>query len=244
MRKVFPWGAPKPKSGGERATMPKVDYLQRVDVFKDLTMEEIEELGKDLTMRECVSGTVFFSPDDSTERLFVLKTGHVELYRLTASGKRLVTRRLGPGSIFGEMGLLGQTMQGEFAEATEDALVCTATSEDIRRLLREHPDVAMRMMEIIGNRLKLLEGRLEQAVFSPVKVRLANFILTNMDPTVGLVAGFTHAEIGDTIGALRQTVTETLSEMQGEGLLEVGHKRVRITNRRGLEEITQAQGVV
>jgi CRP-like cAMP-binding protein len=89
--------------------------------------------------------------------------------------------------------------------------------------------------------LKVLEERLEQAIFSPVKVRLANFVMANMDPATGVVAGYTHAEIGDTIGALRQTVTETLSEMQNRGLVEVGHKRIRVANRQGLEEIAQGE---
>lgn len=244
MRKVFSWGSSKPKSRLERTSMPIVEYVRRVGVFKDLSREEVERFAQGLTMRECAPGTIFFTPDDPTERLFILKTGRVELYRLTANGKRLVTRRLGPGTIFGEMGLLGQTMQSEFAEVTENSLVCAATREDVLRLLKEHPDVALRLLEIIGNRLRVLEERLEEAVFSPVKVRLAHFALTNMEPASGLVAGFTHAEIGDTIGTLRQTVTETLSEMQDEGLLEVGHKRIRVTNRKGLEEIAQGEGAV
>jgi CRP-like cAMP-binding protein len=87
----------------------------------------------------------------------------------------------------------------------------------------------------------MLEERLEQAVFSPVKVRLANFVLANMDPSTGVVAHYTHAEIGDTIGALRQTVTETLGEMQNQGLLEVGHKRIRVTHHQGLVEMARGE---
>lgn len=212
-------------------------YLQKVDVFKDLTKEQIETLFHGVMLRECASGTIFFSPDEPSERLFILKEGHVDIYRLTSSGKRLVTRRLGPGTIFGEMGLLGQTMQGCFAEATGNTLVCIATKEDVVQLFKERPDVSLRMLEAVGRRLKLLEERLEQAVFSSVKARLASFLLANADPTTGVLEGYTQAEIGDTIGALRQTVTETLSEMQGEGLIEVGHKKIRMKDRSQLEEL-------
>lgn len=219
--------------------MAKVDYLKRVDIFKSMTREEIDSFGKKLPMKQCARGTLLFTPDDPAERLFILKEGQVELYRLTAGGKRLVTRRLGPGSIFGEMGLFGQTMHGEFAEVTEDALVCSATREDLLHLLREYPDVAVRFMELIGNRLRQLEERLEHAVFSPVPVRLASFLLANADPTQGQVSGLTHAEIGDTIGALRQTVTETLSKWRDEGLIEVGQKLIKIKDRTRLKEIAQ-----
>lgn len=219
------------------AAFPVAEHLQKVDIFQDLTMEEIEVLFKGVMLRECSTGTLFFTPDDPSERLFILKVGQVEVYRLTAGGKRLVTRRIGPGTIFGEMGLLGQTLQGCFAEATENGVVCVATRDDVLRLLKEHPDVMLRLLEAVGTRLKLMEQRLEQAVFSPVKVRLASFVLANMDPSTGIVAGYTHAEIGDTIGALRQTVTETLSELQDQGLIAVARKQIQVTNRPRLEEV-------
>lgn len=237
MQKIFPWRTKGPASGARGGPVPVAEYLQKVDIFKDLSREEIEALFMGVMLRECTPGTVFFTPDDSSERLFILKEGQVDIYRLTLAGKRLVIRRIGPGTVFGEMGLLGQTLEGCFAEATENSLVCVATRDDILRLLQEHPEVMLRLLETIGNRLKVLEERLEQAFHSPVKVRLANFVLANMESSTGAVAGYTHAEIGDTIGALRQTVTETLSEMQTRGLVEVGHKRIRVTNRQGLEGI-------
>jgi CRP/FNR family transcriptional regulator len=211
-------------------------------MFKGLSLQEIEALFTGVMLRECSPGTVFFAPEDSSERLFILKTGQVELYRLTADGKRLVTRRIGPGTIFGEMGLLGQSLQGCFAEATEHSLVCVATRDDILRLLQARPEVMLRLLEVIGNRLNLLEGRLEQAVFSPVKVRLANFLLANLDPATGVVAGYSHAEIGDTIGALRQTVTETLNGMASQSLLVVARKQIQVTNRQRLEEMALGDG--
>ncbi len=194
-------------------------------------------MGTIFAMRQCARGTVFFTPDDSTERLFVLKSGQVVLYRLTPSGKRLITRRIGPGMIFGEMGLLGQTMQGCFAESQEDSLVCSATRDDVRSLLQQRPEVALRMLEAMGSRLKLLEERLEQAAFSPVKVRLAELLLANADPGSHVVQGYTQEEIGDLIGALRQTVTENLGALQAHGLVEVKHRSVRITDRKGLQRL-------
>ncbi len=242
MRSILAWTSRKNEADRKGLPMSKLDYLQRVDVFKDLPREEIDRLTKGFTMRECRPGTVFFTPDDSAERLFILKKGHVELYRLEASGKRLVTRRLGPGTFFGEMGLLGQSMQGEFAESTEDAIVCTATREDVMKILMQHPEVTIRLLESIGNHLRNLDNRLEHAVFSPVRVRLAAFLLENAHAEAGALSGLTHAEIGETIGALRQTVTEALSDLAREGLVEVSHKKVRILNRTGLQDI--ASGVV
>ncbi len=242
MRKVFPWGAREPKGKDTGASVPMVEYLQQVDIFGDLTHEEIELLFHGMTVRECIPGTVFFTPEDATDTLFVLKQGQAQLYRLTSSGKRLVTKRIGPGTVFGEMGLLGQSMQGCFAEATEDSLVCVARREDILKLLEERPKVALRLFEAVGMRLKSLEERLEQVVFSPVKTRLATFLLGNLDRQTGILSGFTHEEIADTIGTLRQTVTESLNEMQRQRLVKVGHKRVEVLNLKAIEDMTAENG--
>lgn len=235
MPKVFPWGSSKPQQTKTRAPVPAVEYLQRVDIFRDLPQEEVDLLFHGMMVRECIPGTVFFTPEDATDALFILKRGQAQLYRLTPSGKRLVTKRVGPGTLFGEMGLLGQSMQGCFAEATEDSLVCVARREDILKLFEERPKVAMRLFEAVGKRLKALEERLEQVAFSSVKARLATFLLGNLDPQTGIVAGFTHEEIGDSIGTLRQTVTETLNEMQRQGLVKVGHKRIEVIKRKVME---------
>lgn len=242
MKRVLRWGKKTPSQTKE-TLVSIVEHLKRVDVLKDLAHDEVTALFHRMVVRDCKPGTVFFMPEDSTESLFILKTGYADLYRLTPGGKRLVTRHIEPGTIFGEMGLLGQSMQGCFAEATDDSLVCIATKDDVLRLLKERPTVALRLLEGLGNRLRLLEQRLEQTAFSPVKVRLASFIMANMDPATGAVRGYTHEEIGDMIGALRQTVTETLSELQKQHLIEVGHKRILVVDRQGLEQVASDHGV-
>ena len=242
MQKLLRWGKKPGRGNKGDSALPVTTYLKRVDVFGDLTHEEVEQLGKSFAMRECIRGTVFFTPEDSSERLFILKTGQVELYRITRSGQRLVLRRIGPHTIFGEMGLLGQTMQGCFAEALEESLVCSATREDVAHFFREHPDVGLRMLEAVGNRLQTLEARLEQTAYSPVKVRLANFLLTNVDAATSTLAGFSHAEIGDTIGALRQTITQALNEMEAEGTVVVGYKQIQVLDRQRLQTAAGGEG--
>ncbi|MBI2939621.1 MAG: Crp/Fnr family transcriptional regulator [Chloroflexi bacterium] len=215
-------------------SLPIVEYLRRVDVFSGLSREEIRPLFAGAQPRECPPGTLLFTPDESGERLFVLKVGRVVIYRLAATGKRLVIRRITPVTIFGEMGLLGQSLQGCFAEVAMPSLLCIASREQILEVLRQRPDVALRMLEAVGSHLREMEERLEQAFFSPVQARLAHFLLTNLDPATGLVAGYTHEDIGDTIGASRQSVTETLRLLRDEGLVEVQRKQIRVTDRRRL----------
>ncbi|MBI4336464.1 MAG: Crp/Fnr family transcriptional regulator [Chloroflexi bacterium] len=237
MHRLLPWRPRDSRHSATAAALPVGAYLEQVDVFKRLTPDELDQIGKSFAMWECPRGTLFFTPDDPTERLFILKRGLVEVYRLTPSGKRLVTRRIEPVTLFGEMGLLGQTMHDCFAAALEDSLVCVGTRDDILRLSRQYPDVALRMLEVVGERLKALEERLELVALNPVRVRLASFLLANADPGTGLLGGYTHEEIGEFIGALRQTVTEALSAMQAQRVVEVRHRSIRIRDRAMLERL-------
>jgi len=236
----------KPKQSLSKRTSKlrrTISDLYAADLFKGIEPSELGGFFDDVELQTCPVGTVFFTPEDYCERLYILRQGRVDLYRLTTSGKRLVTRQILPGSVFGVMGLLGQSMQGNFAEAIEESSICMITREDVVALLKRRPDVVLRVLEIVGNRLRLLEERLVEVVYSPVSVRLAHFLLTNVDSASGLLTNVTHSEIGDTIGAVRQTVTETLSLMRKRGLILTGPKQIRIIDRHGLEEIVQSSGM-
>lgn len=207
-------------------------------VFRGLNPEEVEVLFAGCPDKKCPAGKVLFTPHDPGGRLFVLKEGRVDLYRLTPSGKRLVTRRIRPGSVFGVMGLLGQRTQGNFAETVDESLVRVTTTEQVTRLLKSDPDFALGILQLVGNRLNELEERFVQIAYSPVSARLAHLLLANMDPATGVVDGLTHAEIGDTIGALRQTVTETLASFKRRGLVTTGCRRICILDGPRLKSLT------
>ncbi|MFC1926115.1 Crp/Fnr family transcriptional regulator [Chloroflexota bacterium] len=221
--------------------MRDTTMFNEVDIFKGIAPAELKALFNAMELKTCPVETVLFRPEDATERLYILLKGQVEQYLLTSNGKRLVTRRIKPGSVFGIMGLLGQTMMGNFAETTEDSTVYIATRKDIIMLLKRQPGVALNILEVVGNRLRILEELLVKSVYSPVNIRLADFLLTNADPASGILFNITHEEIGDTIGAARQTVTEALSRMRKQGLILTGSKQVRIIDRHGLEKIVQDQ---
>lgn len=187
------------------------------------------------------AGTMLFTPEETGEKLFILRQGWVDLFRVTRSGKRLVTRKIFPGSVFGDMGLLGQTTRGDYAETIEDSIIGSVTREDILKILKLHPEICLRLLEVVGTRLRLIEERLLEASYSPVRVRIAHFLLTNSDPATGIVANFTHEEIGDIIGAARQTVTETLNLLKNQGLVFIEPKKLRVISRSGLKKIVNAQ---
>lgn len=215
----------------------KVGYLKTVDIFQDLTDHELEALESSVTTIPCAIGKIFYAPEDTGEALFILKKGKVQLYRISPDGRKIVTNTLGPGTIFGEMSLIGQGMYDSFAEATQECEVCKMDRADLERLLIQRPQVALRIFEVIGRRLLEVETRLEDIAFKPVAGRLASLLLRLMKEQGTTILGFTHQNLADDIGTHRETTTQTLSRFRAQGLLSTGRKRIEILDSGGLQRI-------
>lgn len=216
----------------------KFGYLQMVDIFQDLTGEEIEEINRATTLSSCRRGKILYMPEDTSEVLFLLKEGRVQLYRISPDGKKLVIATIGPGTVFGEMTLIGQGMHNTFAEAIEDCVLYVMSREDVERLLVTKPKVALRIFEALGNRLRETESRLEEIAFKGIPARLASLLLQLSDEEGSdTVSGMTHQDLGEQIGTYRETTTQTLNTFKAEGLIDIGRKRIVILDREGLQRI-------
>lgn len=215
----------------------KVGYLKTVDIFQDLTDQELEALESSITTIPCAAGKIFYAPEDAGEALFILKEGKVQLYRISPDGRKIVTNTLGPGTIFGEMSLIGQGMYDSFAEATEQCAVCKMDRADLEELLLEKPQVALRILEVISKRLLEVEARLEDMAFKTVAGRLASLLLRLMREQGTTIRGLTHQNLADDIGTHRETTTQTLSSFKAQGLLQTGRKRIEILDPDGLQRI-------
>jgi CRP-like cAMP-binding protein len=219
----------------------KLSYLSKIEIFQDLSTNELEEMDRQITMSSCEAGRIFYMPEDTGEVLFLLKKGRVQLYRISPSGKKLVVETLGPGTIFGEMSLVGQGMHNTFAEAVEPCLLCVMSRADVERVMREKPMVAFRLVEALGDRLTAVETMMEEIAFKSIPARLASLLvrLAEEEDAGEEIVGYTHQDLGEILGTYRETVTQTLNEFKAGGMIAISRKRVQILDRRGLEEIAE-----
>jgi CRP/FNR family cyclic AMP-dependent transcriptional regulator len=219
----------------------KVGYLHMVDIFQDLTEAEMEELDRVTTLTTARRGKILYMPEDTSEVLFMLKKGQIQLYRISPDGKKLVIATLGPGAIFGEMALIGQGMHNSFAEATEDSTILVMNRDDVERLLMTKPNVALRIVEVLGKRLKEAEMRFEEIAFKGIPARLASLLLQLADREGSdTISGLTHQDLGEQVGTYRETTTQTLNTFKAEGLIDIGRKRIKVLDREGLERIAES----
>ncbi|MBA2702534.1 MAG: Crp/Fnr family transcriptional regulator, partial [Blastocatellia bacterium] len=178
-------------------------------------------------------GRVFYMPGETGEVLFILKKGAVQIYRMSPEGRKLVIANLPQYSFFGEMSCIGQGMYDTFAEATEESLICTMSRADVERLLLAKPKVALRILEAVGKRVVDAERQLEELAFKGLIPRIAALLLREAEGDE--VHGLSHQDIAERLGVYRETATSALNELKTAGIIEIGRKRIIITNKPRLE---------
>jgi CRP-like cAMP-binding protein len=219
----------------------KMRHLSELVVFRDLSPREMQDLNRITTMSTVPKGRVFYRPEEPGEVLFILKEGRVQLYRISPEGKKLVITTLGPHTLFGEMALLGTQMHNTFAEAIEDCLICVMSRTDLERLILNKPQVALRILDITGKRLREAEERLENMAFKGIPARLASLLLRLAAEQGGnSITGMTHQDLAESVGTYRETATQVLNDLKSQGLIEIGRKRITLLDEEKLAEIAES----
>ena len=216
--------------------LDKVGYLSALDVFRDLSREELAWLGSVTVQTSCDAGQVIYTPGQSGEVLYLLKRGSINLYRLSLEGHKLLIARLAEHTFFGEMSILGQGMYDTFAEAAEPCLLCAMSRADVERLVLAKPIVGLRILQILGERLLQAHVLLEDMAFRKVTSRVAALLLRLAEQQHSRsVVGYTHQDLADMAGTFRETVTEALNHLKAGQLIEIGRARIELLDFSGLQ---------
>jgi len=196
------------------------------DLFRGIAAEEMDAIAGKLPMATCARGQLLYAPGETGEALFILKAGQVRLYRIATDGRKLVLATVGPGTVFGEMAAIGQSMTDSFAEAVDDCVVCIMSRIDIEQVMLEHPSVAVQMVCLLSARLHEAQNKLEEFAFTPVPERVARLLLSLAQD--GEVAGYSHQELADMIGTSRETVSRAMVELKTAGIVEIDRRCIRL----------------
>ncbi|WP_328769818.1 Crp/Fnr family transcriptional regulator [Streptomyces sp. NBC_00286] len=152
------WGAaPPPWAPGRREEPHHMTHtgdeaqetwcISEVDIFRDLDDAEMNAIAAPAPMKTYSAGELLYSPSQPAEVLFILKKSRVRIFRVSADGRALTCAITSPGTIFGEMVLLGQRMYDTFAEALDDVTVCVMSRADVHRFLpRRRPRRPLRLV--------------------------------------------------------------------------------------------------
>src|SRR5918997_2680842 len=155
----------------------KLRLLSMVDILEPLTSEEVNELSRRVPDTHFQRSQILYTPQETSEVLFMLKKGRVRIYRVSPDGREFTLSVVGAGTVFGAMSLTAQRLENAYAEAMERVVVCKMKRLDLERLVLDKPQVGLKVMGVLSERLSLAEDRMEDIALKEVPARLASFIL-------------------------------------------------------------------
>lgn len=151
--------------------------LERVSIFAKLSKPHLERLNK-LAKRESFGkDTAIFFQDDRSGALYVVLSGAVKVYQTADDGKERVLNTLGPGEIFGELGLLDESPRSATVATLEPTEVLALTSKDIRALVKEEPEVLWKIVEALCDRIRELTTEALDVSFRSVPYRMLRMLI-------------------------------------------------------------------
>jgi CRP/FNR family cyclic AMP-dependent transcriptional regulator len=222
----------------------KIRLLSMVDILEPLSREEIKELNRRIPDTHFQRGQILYTPQEKREALFMLKKGRVRIYRVGPDGREFTLAVVGAGTVFGEMSLTAQRLENAYAEATEPVVICKMRRGDLERLVLDKPQVGLKVMSVLSERLSLAEDRMEDIALKEVPARLASFILQLVE-SEGVVTPvgykiptrYTHRQLATMIGSKRETVTKAFTLLQRAGAVELRRRRIHVKDAEALKRI-------
>src|SRR6185312_9741272 len=223
--------------------------LSKVALFSGLTESEMAFIAGRVVPRKYGSGQIVFNEGDPCSGLYIVASGHVRIFKTSASGREQVLNIDGPGSSVAELPVFDGGNYPASVAAVDEAVLLFVSKEDFRDLCLTHPQVALKVLRVVGTRLRRMVGIIEELSFTTVRHRLAALLLrlANREgkPASGGVV-FTlpdsNQEIASQIGTVRELVSRNLSRLQAEGIIDLDDRTVTIQDLKLIEaEIQSAE---
>ena len=216
----------------------ETEILKQASIFSSLDDDELTKLTALITTRSFKPGEYIFWDGDEPDWLYTIAEGKVKIFKLSSAGKEFIIAFFGPGETFGEVAVFGNKPYPASAQAVSDTTVLGIRREDFVLYLTNHPQVALRIINMLGERLRDAQNRLRDFAGVRVEQRLAG-ILVMLSLKLGLTLPFTRQEIADMAGTTTETAIRVMSQLKERGIIKSTRGKVVITDELKLKLLSE-----
>ena len=179
-----------------------------------------------LDMENIQKGQVIDLSSEHKKNIFFLKKGTVKIVNSKNDTVKYIVKR---GNIFGELALYNKEAAAEeVAYALEDCVICYIESKQMDELMEKHKSLKNGILKIYGLRIQKLEIRLHDLLYKDSSTRIREFITYYLDEfgeinETGQLSAknlLSHKEIANLTNTSRQTVSNVMSTMRKEGMID------------------------
>lgn len=216
--------------------------LHKTPLFAGLTEEETAALVTRVSRRGFDRGELLFSEGDKCEGLYLVAGGKIRIFKMSPNGREQILSIEGPGSSFAELPVFDGGAYPASASALEDAEVLFISRKDFQNFCREHPEVALKVIAVVGSRLRRLVGIIEELSFTTVRQRVIALIVRLAQANgkaskegIRLELTKSHQDLASELGTVRELISRNLGRLQAEGYLDVDGRNIIVKDLAGLK---------
>ena len=219
-----------------------IALLHRVPVFSTLGADDLARVAEVAVPRSFRAGQVVFREGDASDTCYVVRRGRARAVRAHSDGRSITLANFGPGDIFGELAMFDDERRSATVETLDDTEAIAILGRDMRRLLREHADIAVKLIAALGRRLRETNERLTRQSFQTVQSRVASVLVALVaaeraegaaDREVLITA--TQADLAQLAGSSRESASRFLAVLERAGIIAQGRGRLIVHDPAALE---------
>ena len=217
--------------------------LKDLMVFSHLKDEEVKLICQKAYENYYKKGEIIFFENDNKKRLYFLTAGKVKLTMMSPDGKEKVLKILQEGDIFGEISLFDHDPHPLTAEVHEDCTLMVISWNDLESIILDRPTLALKIIEALAKKTRLLTSQVRELVFQDAEGRLAA-LLERFSREFGVEKSnnivieviLTHQEIANLLGTSRVTVTKIMNKFVEEEIIKMHQRKIVVLNQKKLEQ--------
>ena len=215
--------------------MNKIELLQSVSLFWDLTEKELGYISEKMVLRHYEAGQMILLEASEGEQCFFVTEGSVKITRLSKDGREVILAILNDGDFFGEMSLLDGEFRSANVVALDDTEVLTLNRNDFLLVLKNYPQIAIRLLKEMAHRLRKSDRQIASLSLSDAEKRIAMCILRIADEKGVIKKGQVsipkipiQQDIANMSGTSRETVSRAFKLFVKEGFVQRNGKELII----------------
>ena len=200
------------------------------------------------TVRKLFStGELLFSEGEPCNGLYIVARGKVRIFKTSVNGREQVLAVNVPGESIAELPVFDGGPFPASASAIEDTEIAFISRRDFNAYCLEHPEVPLKVLTVVGARLRRLVGIIEELSFTTVRQRLISALIKlaesegrQTERGIEFQLPTTHQELANQLGTVRELISRNLMRLQAEGLLEVEARQIVVKDMKGLSMLLEA----
>ena len=205
--------------------------LSKVPIFQHLSQEDMERIHQFIRPTHFQKGESVQLAGHFVPKLLVLNRGRAKVSRTDANGNEQVIRILKPGDYIGESAVFGENAVEYDAQALEDSSFCTLDKAHLYQILLDQPDLALKILSDMSQRLQITEAQLETLGQKPAEQRLLDALRHYASGQTAFTLGINKKDLASQIGVRPETLSRLLKRLQVNRLIQIDRKIITILSK-------------